>query len=391
MKRRSLPTAILLVLAVLSLSTLETHPAAAALSPHGPILIDGNNAFTSANGVFGGRGSLLDPYLIKDYAITVLSGTGIDIRNTTSYFFIRNVLVSGSQYGISLTNVTNADVENSTLSNNQRGIILLSNRSALIFNNNFIRNVVQANDNLGFDNSWDNGYYGPSGGGNYWSDYTGIDKCNGISQAVCTGPDGIGDTSYRIPGTSSRQDYYPLMTPYIPDTAPPNWPAGSKLAAYRVTPTSLTLNWTAATDDVGVVSYTLYKGGTILQNVTSTLRELNVTGLQQTTTYNFSVKACDRAGNCSSTGPSLAITTPAMSLSPLTVDFWIRNWFLIVAVATTLAGAVLLMILRRSRQPSQVLPQEKSQQNSRLERLEGKDLTNAFSHIECCVSILSLP
>jgi hypothetical protein len=190
---------------------------------------------------------------------------------------------------------------------------------------------------------------------------------------------------------SSSQDYYPLMTPYILDTTPPNWPAGSKLAAYRVTPTSLTLNWTAATDDVGVVSYTLYKGGTILQNVTSTLRELNVTGLQQTTTYNFTVKACDRAGNCSSGGPSLAITTPAMSLSPLTVDFWIRNWFLIVAVATTLAGAVLLMILRRSRQPSQVLPQEKSQQNSRLERLEGKDLTNAFSHIECCVSILSLP
>lgn len=364
-------TAILLVLAVFSLSTLVTHPVAATLSSHGPILIDGNQAFTNANGVSGGRGSLADPYLIRDLSITTPAGTGIDIRNTTSYFFIRNVLVSGSQDGISLTNVTNADVENSTLSNNQHGIVLLSNRASLIFNNNFISNVIQANDNLGFDNSWDNGYYGPSGGGNYWSDYTGVDTCSGISQAVCTGPDGIGDTSYRIPGTSNSQDYYPLMTPFIPDTTPPNWPAGSKLTSYRVTRTSLTLNWTAATDDIGVVFYTLYKGVTILQNVTSTLRESNVTGLEQATTYNFSVKACDRAGNCSNGGPSLTITTPTTPLSPLTIDFWIRNWYLILAVAAAVAGTVLLVILKRSRQLSQVLPQENSQQNSRLERLGG--------------------
>jgi parallel beta-helix repeat protein len=359
MTRGALLIAILFVITVLSLSALETHPVAATLSSHPPILIDGNNAFTSGNGVSGGHGSLLDPYLIKDLNITDPVGTGIDIRNTTSYFFIRNVLVSGSQYGISLTNVTNADVENSTLSNNQHGIILFSSRSSLIFNNNFISNAVQANDNLGFDNFWDNGYYSPSGGGNYWSDYTGIDKCYGISQSVCTGPDGIGDTPYRIPGTSNSQDYYPLMTPYIPDTTPPNWPAGNKLTVYRVTPTSLTLNWTAATDDVGVVSYTVYKGGTILQNVTSTLRELNVTGLTQATTYNFSVKACDRATNCSNGGPSLTITTPAAPLSPLTIDFWIRNWYLILVVATAVAGAVLLVILKRWREPSQVLSQEK--------------------------------
>lgn len=347
MTRRSLSAAILLVLALLSLSALETRPAAATLLSHGPILIDGNNAFTKANsGVSRGNGSLLNPYLIKDLSITAPAGTGIDIRNTTSYFLIRNVLVSGSQYGISLTNVTNADVENSTLSSNQHGIILFSGRSSLIFNINFINNAVQASDNLGFDNSWDNGYYGPSGGGNYWSNYVGVDKCSGISQAVCTGPDGIGDTPYRIPGTSNSQDYYPLMTPFIPDTTPPNWPAGSKLTAYRVTPTTLTLNWTAATDDVGVVYYTVYKGSTILQNVTSTLRELNVTGLQQATTYNFSVKACDRARNCSNGGPSLTITTPV-------------NLYLILALATTVAVAVLLVVLKRRRRASQVLSQEK--------------------------------
>ena len=46
-------------------------------------------------------------------------------------------------------------------------------------------------------NHWDNGY--PSGG-NYWSDYTGVDG------------DGIGDTPYIILG-GDNQDWYPFMNP----------------------------------------------------------------------------------------------------------------------------------------------------------------------------------
>jgi len=57
-------------------------------------------------------------------------------------------------------------------------------------------------------NQWDNGY--PSGG-NYWSDYVGVDNFRGPHQNI-TGSDGIGDTNYSIDMDSI--DHYPLMEPY---------------------------------------------------------------------------------------------------------------------------------------------------------------------------------
>jgi len=59
-------------------------------------------------------------------------------------------------------------------------------------------------------NVWDNGY--PSGG-NYWSDYIGVDFYSGPYQNE-TGSDGIGDTPYFV--DVNNQDKYPLMNPWIP-------------------------------------------------------------------------------------------------------------------------------------------------------------------------------
>lgn len=68
-----------------------------------------------------------------------------------------------------------------------------------IYNNDFIENTLQAFDGGKYPglNIWDNGY---PDGGNYWSDYTGVDGNN----------DGIGDTPYVFEG---NQDNYPLMRP----------------------------------------------------------------------------------------------------------------------------------------------------------------------------------
>ena len=79
------------------------------------------------------------------------------------------------------------------------------------YHNNFIDNYHPSS---AWD-IWDNGY--PSGG-NYWSDYSGVDNYSGPGQNI-SGSDGIGDTPYNISGYGD-QDRYPLMLPYVDQGAP---------------------------------------------------------------------------------------------------------------------------------------------------------------------------
>jgi hypothetical protein len=68
----------------------------------------------------------------------------------------------------------------------------------------------------GSDTCWDDGY--PSGG-NYWSDYAGIDNYSGANQDQ-PGSDGIGDIPYII--DPYHVDNYPLITPnQAPTPSPP--------------------------------------------------------------------------------------------------------------------------------------------------------------------------
>jgi hypothetical protein len=90
------------------------------------------------------------------------------------------------------------------MNNNQYGIILENSYNDTICHNNFLGNTNQLNiyDSTG---AWDNGY--PSGG-NYWSDYAGVDAYSGPNQNQ-PGSDGIGDTPYNC--SENNQDNYPLM------------------------------------------------------------------------------------------------------------------------------------------------------------------------------------
>jgi hypothetical protein len=83
----------------------------------------------------------------------------------------------------------------------------------LIYHNNFVDNAQQTNITPMLPgtypaNNWTNGY--PSGG-NFWSNYTGIDLYNGPNQDI-PGSDGIGDTPHTL--VPNNVDNYPLMTPY---------------------------------------------------------------------------------------------------------------------------------------------------------------------------------
>jgi hypothetical protein len=89
---------------------------------------------------------------------------------------------------------------------------LRSCNNNFLFHNNFINNADNAKEYLCDYNTWDDGY--PSGG-NYWSDYNGLDKNN----------DGIGDKPYYIPEDNYNKDRYPLMNLYGKENHSPNKPS----------------------------------------------------------------------------------------------------------------------------------------------------------------------
>ena len=57
------------------------------------------------------------------------------------------------------------------------------------------------------------------------------------------------------------------------------------------------LSWTASTDNVGVTGYEVYRGTTLIKTVTGT--STSDTTVAAGTTYGYTVKAKDAAGNVS--------------------------------------------------------------------------------------------
>ncbi|MCP2026290.1 Zn-dependent metalloprotease [Flavobacterium sp. HSC-32F16] len=95
------------------------------------------------------------------------------------------------------------------------------------------------------------------------------------------------------------------------DTVAPSAPAS--LAASGTTGTTTNLTWTASTDNVAVTGYDIYQGTTLKGSSTTT--SFNVTGLAALTTYSFTVKAKDAAGNVSAASNAVSVTTTAATVS----------------------------------------------------------------------------
>jgi chitodextrinase len=90
------------------------------------------------------------------------------------------------------------------------------------------------------------------------------------------------------------------------DRIAPYW-YDESMKASGVTQTGLTLNWSGAYDNKGVTEYRVYKDSVLVG--TTTNPTYDVTGLVEGTTYNFKVEAGDVAGNWSTTGPAVSVTT----------------------------------------------------------------------------------
>lgn len=95
------------------------------------------------------------------------------------------------------------------------------------------------------------------------------------------------------------------------DTEAPSVPTA--LTASNVTSTSVTLSWTASTDNVGVSGYNVYQNDTFVSS--SILPTITISGLNPSTTYTFSVSAKDGAGNISAQSSPVSVTTEVFTVT----------------------------------------------------------------------------
>jgi parallel beta-helix repeat protein len=162
---------------------------------------------------------------------------GIGLFSSSGNFIITNTITDNYR-GIQLSNASNTNsISTNNITDNTDGIFLFDSSQNVITGNNitnnkeigigfkqssynmlrgnyFISNERQVYDVYMDDpsvtasiNIWGVGY--PLGG-NYWSDYTGVDVKSGENKTQM-GSDGLGDTPYIIYG--NNQDNFPLM-PY---------------------------------------------------------------------------------------------------------------------------------------------------------------------------------
>lgn len=84
-------------------------------------------------------------------------------------------------------------------------------------------------------------------------------------------------------------------------------PTSTTLSASGITSSSTNLSWNAAIDNIGVSGYSVYQNGVLKTTINTT--SLTVSGLLESTAYNFYVVAKDAAGNLSPASNTVNVTT----------------------------------------------------------------------------------
>jgi parallel beta-helix repeat protein len=179
--------------------------------------IEKNRLFNNTHGIVLYK----SPYnMIRNNLICETEKDAIKLIHTDFDFIINNQIMYNNNTGIILSGSSNNSLKFNTIAFN-KGIGLeikkyseFPSNNNTIFHNNFINNNLNKfyrNSHVMDEctNHWDSGY---PNGGNFWSDYSGIDEMKGIKQDE-HGSDGIGDTPLIINGETNILDRYPLMNP----------------------------------------------------------------------------------------------------------------------------------------------------------------------------------
>ncbi len=143
----------------------------------------------------------------------------------------------------------------------------------------------------------------------------------------------VQETQYQVAGLSPGTDYnfavsaidtaenessasaaVTVATEQAPDTVPPTSP--SNMVASNTSQTATELRWNAASDDVGVTGYAVFQDNRALTTISGT--NYQVSGLNPSTVYQFTVSASDAVGNESLQSAPLSVTT--LDLARPTID-----------------------------------------------------------------------
>lgn len=124
----------------------EAPARAANLATHDLIRIEGNEDFTSGNGVVEGDGTETDPFVIAGWAFdmdgVVWKTAAIHIANTTSPFVVRDVHIFADDdsvhRGIYLMNTSSSAVQNCTVEGIRDGVLIQSSCDSRIASNLFV-------------------------------------------------------------------------------------------------------------------------------------------------------------------------------------------------------------------------------------------------------------
>jgi len=297
-------------------------------------------------------GATITQNVLKDNSV------GLGLVASTANYIVDNDIVENTR-GIQLSNSSASNtISANNVSSNREGMFIFSSSQNTFFGNNitnngigvgfkaasnnmfrgnyFVDNEDQVYDVTEYDttvtmstNIWDFSY---QIGGNYWSDYTGVDVMSGAGQNQ-TGSDGKGDTAYII--NTKNKDSYPLM------------PYGSPLAISIVSPQNKTYTTTDVALDFTVseatqwIRYSLDGQANVTITDSITLSDL-AEGVHSVTVY-----AQDTEGQTRTTGT--IYFTISQGAEPTQTEAFPTEIIIIIAAVAVAVVVVVIYFMKRKK------------------------------------------
>jgi chitodextrinase len=138
--------------------------------------------------------------------------------------------------------------------------------------------------------------------GAFWADRTPKDSVSAFRQVISEANAGTIDCDALKGGRPS------------PDFMPPSVPT-NLIGTVSTGPLRVELTWSASSDDDGSsIGYRVYRNGTQIGSTSATA--WTNTGVAPATTYTYTVRAIDSAGNLGAASAPVTVTTPAVDTTP---------------------------------------------------------------------------